>query len=67
MENRGSRGPVWRKSSYSTEQEFGTCVEVAELGDLLGVRDSKNASGPHLIFTRESWSAFTEAIKSRSV
>lgn len=59
--------PVWRKSSYSTEQEFGTCVEVAELGEQLGVRDSKNPGQPHLTFSRESWSAFVGAIKSSSL
>ncbi|MEU8057879.1 DUF397 domain-containing protein [Microbispora bryophytorum] len=59
--------PVWRKSSYSTEQDLGTCVEVAELDDRLGVRDSKDPSGPHLSFSRRSWTAFVEAIRSRSI
>ncbi|WP_113705009.1 DUF397 domain-containing protein [Nonomuraea lactucae] len=58
---------VWRKSSYSTEQDLGTCVEVAELGDRLGVRDSKNPSQPHLTFSRQSWSTFIGAIRSGSV
>ncbi|MFI7615324.1 DUF397 domain-containing protein [Nonomuraea terrae] len=62
-----STSPVWRKSSYSTEQSVGTCVEVAWMGGEVGVRDSKNPSGPHLTFTPDSWSAFLNAIKSRSV
>ncbi|MFE3452633.1 DUF397 domain-containing protein [Nonomuraea sp. NPDC059194] len=59
--------PTWRKSTYSTEQEFGTCVEVAELGDKLGVRDSKNPGGPHLSFSREAWAAFVGSIRSRAL
>ncbi|MFI6505337.1 DUF397 domain-containing protein [Nonomuraea typhae] len=53
----------WRKSSYSTQQEFGTCVEVAEIGVDLGVRDSKNPGNPHLTFSRKSFSQFIESIK----
>ncbi|MGN9836642.1 DUF397 domain-containing protein [Nonomuraea sp. H19] len=64
---RDAQAPVWRKSSYSAEQDFGTCVEVAELGSHLGVRDSKDPSGPHLTFSRDSWSAFVRAIRSRSL
>jgi hypothetical protein len=55
--------PVWRKSSYSTEQEFGTCVEVAEFDDGgIGVRDSKNPAGPHLSFSRGAWAGFIAQI-----
>jgi hypothetical protein len=56
--------PIWRKSSYSTEQDLGTCVEVADLGHDLGVRDSKNPGEPHLTFSRDAWSAFIGGIKS---
>lgn len=48
---------VWFKSSYSGQQ--GECVEVAFLpGGKVGMRDSKNLSGPALIFTRGEWDAF---------
>lgn len=57
--------PVWRKSSFSTEQEFGTCVEVAETEACLAVRDSKNPAGPQLRFSLEAWSAFVGSIRSR--
>ncbi|WP_327087572.1 DUF397 domain-containing protein [Nonomuraea sp. NBC_01738] len=63
----GIHEPIWRKSSYSAEQDFGTCVEVAELGVQLGVRDSKNPGQPHLSFSRDAWSAFIGAIRSRSL
>jgi hypothetical protein len=47
---------VWHKSSRSGND--GGCVEVAEIGDAVAVRDSKDAGGPALVFTREEWTAF---------
>lgn len=49
---------TWRKSSYSNQG--GGCVEVADLG--VGVRDSKDPSGPILYFTRDEWAAFQEGM-----
>jgi hypothetical protein len=53
-------GPVfgpWRKSTRSTSG--GNCVEVAKASDgRIGVRDSKNRTGPQLIFTPSEWDAF---------
>ena len=52
---------VWFKSSYSTEKT--ECVEVAFLDHgLVGMRDSKNPTGPALIFTPAEWDAFTAVI-----
>lgn len=52
---------VWFKSSYSGSQ--GDCVEVAWLaGDVVGVRDSKDPTGPALIFTPEAWDSFTSGV-----
>ncbi|MGY5308072.1 DUF397 domain-containing protein [Nocardia gipuzkoensis] len=43
-------GVQWFKSSYSATHS--DCVEVAFLdGDHVGVRDSKNPTGPALVFT----------------
>lgn len=52
---------TWFKSScYSPSRD---CVEVAFLGgDLVGVRDSKNANGPALVFTPGEWDAFTAGV-----
>ncbi|WP_307188865.1 DUF397 domain-containing protein [Nocardia anaemiae] len=48
------------KSSPSGAQS--NCVEVTFLPNkLVGVRDSKNPSGPALVFTSAEWSAFTAA------
>lgn len=47
----------WRKSRYSNPS--GNCVEVAELPDgQVAVRNSRNPSGPALIFTQPEISAF---------
>ncbi|MFD8323765.1 DUF397 domain-containing protein [Kitasatospora purpeofusca] len=54
-------GVNWRKSSFSGET--GACIEVA--GGLLGVlpvRDSKDPSGPSLVFSADAWSAFVAGV-----
>jgi hypothetical protein len=51
----------WFKSSRSGASK--ECVEVAFLdGGIVGVRDSKNPSGPALIFTPGEWEAFTAGV-----
>lgn len=50
-------GLSWIKSSLSFSN--GNCVEVASLPDGgVGVRDSKDPSGPVLRFTPGEWDAF---------
>lgn len=44
---------AWRKSSYSSSQGD-DCVELADLGTTVGVRDSKNPGGPALHVTRDT-------------
>ncbi|MEV8632534.1 DUF397 domain-containing protein [Streptosporangium sp. NPDC051023] len=55
---------TWRKSTLSGSD--GTdCVEIARLsGGHVGVRDSKNPTGPALLFTSADWSAFIGAVKN---
>lgn len=53
----------WRKTSYSNSNG-GNCVEVAgNLPGIVAVRDSKDPSGPALIFTPADWSAFLVGLK----
>ncbi|MEW2445113.1 DUF397 domain-containing protein [Micromonospora marina] len=53
----------WRKSSYSGNE--GACVEVADnLPSVVGVRDSKDISGPSLAFTAPQWGSFVEFLKN---
>ncbi|WP_329090072.1 MULTISPECIES: DUF397 domain-containing protein [unclassified Streptosporangium] len=55
---------VWHKSSLSGDNG-GDCVEVAELsGGRRGVRDSKNPTGPALVFTPTQWTTFTNGVKN---
>jgi hypothetical protein len=54
-------GLVWSKSSRSSN---GDCVEVARLtGGQVGVRDSKAANGPVLVFTARDWRSFLGEVK----
>jgi hypothetical protein len=56
-------GAVWRKASRS-DNGGNSCVEVAKnLPGVVGVRDSKDRSGPALTFTPEQWAAFLAGVK----
>lgn len=53
---------AWLKSSYS-EDNGGNCVEVADLiptRNLVGVRDSKNPTGPALLLPPEAFRALVD-------
>ncbi|WP_433260973.1 DUF397 domain-containing protein [Micromonospora vinacea] len=57
-------GAVWRKSTRSGDNG-GACVEVADnLPGLVAVRDSKDLTGPALIFSPTAWSGFVRVTKS---
>lgn len=57
-------GVIWRKSKRSNGSG-GDCVEVADLPDGgRAVRDSKNPTGPALIFTPAEWAAFTAGVRA---
>ncbi|WP_040781747.1 DUF397 domain-containing protein [Nocardia pneumoniae] len=54
-------GAKWFKSVRSGEAD--ACVEVAWLeAGHVAVRDSKNPTGPALIFTPTEWDAFTAGV-----
>jgi hypothetical protein len=51
---------MWRKSSLSSGN--GQCVEVAFLDEAVAVRDSKDKTGPVLVFAHGEWSAFVGGV-----
>ncbi|WP_433664782.1 DUF397 domain-containing protein [Nocardia sp. CA-128927] len=54
-------GAKWFKSRRSGASK--DCVEVAFVeGGAVGVRDSKNPTGPALVFTPAAWDAFTTRV-----
>ena len=56
------RRAAWRKSSYSQPTQS-DCVEVAQVGSVNAVRDSKNPDGGVLTLSREVWAAMVSQIK----
>lgn len=46
----------WFKSSFSSQ--CNNCVEVFIDGDTVQVRNSRDTSGPVLVFDRGEWTAF---------
>jgi hypothetical protein len=57
-------GATWRKSSRSTNNG-GACVELARIGGVIGVRDSKNPAGGALTLDLRGARALLNAIKQR--
>ncbi|WP_316529320.1 DUF397 domain-containing protein [Kitasatospora brasiliensis] len=55
-----SMSAKWRKSMYSNNG--GDCVEVDDAHPGR-VRDSKDPSGPALIFAAEAWGSFVSAVR----
>lgn len=55
-------GALW---STSTRSGNTACVEVATaLEGVVGLRDSKDRSGPALAFSPAAWAAFAEDVKA---
>jgi hypothetical protein len=58
----GLSGARWRKSRHSDTDRG--CVETAFLPDgHVAVRDSKDRSGPALVYTPREWDAFIQGAK----
>jgi hypothetical protein len=53
----------WRKSSFSGGGGS-NCVEVADAGHTIAVRDSKDALGPVLFFRQHAWRQFAAQVKT---
>jgi hypothetical protein len=56
---------MWRKASRSVGQ--GACVEVGSFPGHTATRDSKNSSGPTLVFGGGEWAVFLESVKNSHV
>jgi hypothetical protein len=56
---------AWFKSSYSSETG-NNCVEVADLAvtGQVAVRDSKDKTGPALLFPADTFAAFVTAVRA---
>lgn len=56
-------GLAWRTSSYSNENG-GSCVEVAGLPDGMLVRDTKDRTRPPVHTTSAGWQAFVLGVRA---
>ena len=54
---------AWRKSSRSNGNGGSNCVEVADLGSAVAVRDSKDPHGPALVFALADFDTFLRTAK----
>ncbi|WP_141585513.1 DUF397 domain-containing protein [Actinomadura sp. WMMA1423] len=54
--------PDWRKRSGS-DDTGAHCAEVADLAAAVAVRDSRDPSGPQLVFGAAAWEAFAGRVK----
>ena len=52
---------AWFKSSYSDAGQ--NCLEAAPLASRIGVRDSKNPTGPALLLPATAWSPFLDHVR----
>ncbi|TDD87368.1 DUF397 domain-containing protein [Actinomadura darangshiensis] len=52
----------WRKSSRSNSEQ--ACVEVAQARSAIGVRDSKNLNGGHLLLDRTVFTRLLNDVKA---
>jgi hypothetical protein len=56
-----STQPRWKKSSKC---ETGACVEAADLGESIGVRNSTHPDGMITLFSKSQWADFVAGAKN---
>ncbi|GAA4382190.1 hypothetical protein GCM10023088_47420 [Actinomadura verrucosospora] len=54
----------WKKSSYS-DNLGGNCVELAQLGEDVGIRDSQDPDGPRILLAPVAFRALLADLKQR--
>ncbi|MFF8843146.1 DUF397 domain-containing protein [Streptomyces sp. NPDC015127] len=59
-----STNPRWFKSSHSNGSG-GECVECAQAGAGILIRDSKRPTGPVVAVTTDTWRTFVEGVSLR--
>jgi hypothetical protein len=59
--DKGAREMNWRKSSYSGGE--GNCVEVADSGNRVLMRDTQDRTGPVIKVSLAAWRRFAEQVK----
>jgi hypothetical protein len=52
---------LWFKSSYSAENGS-NCLEIADLADRIGVRDSKDTGLAPLLLPKSAWRSFLRTL-----
>ena len=57
---------AWFKSSYSNDTG-GACVEIAACADHIGIRDSKDRTGPALVVPTAAWFSFVGRVHTGDV
>lgn len=55
----------WRKSSFS-DSAGNNCIELADLGDAVGMRDSKDPGGPTICLDRKELAALFKEARAAS-
>ena len=53
--------PAWRRASRCASNG---CVEFAQMGDNIAIRDSKQTDGPMLTYNRDEWRVFVAGVKA---
>jgi hypothetical protein len=46
------------------QRQHGSCVEVASVIGKIALGDSKDPSGPMLVYTHDEWNAFLDGAKT---
>ena len=51
----------WRRSTYCADS---TCVEIADAGDEMLMRDAKNKDQPFIRIDRAAWRQFVQGVEN---